>query len=134
MFAIFRSPVGTSLQYDSSDIRALPHWPTYLPVVAMAGTIGVPEGLGSQSYTVPLGDGVVSEDSAMADNTAPQTSTTTVPGSPFARTHYWPSTREVHCTVTMSEVHAAACFHTNLIDNSTIDTEILDSLDHWEAG
>lgn len=112
LLSVGRSPVGAGLEYDSPQIRALPPWPAGLPVLPMAGNIEAPIGIGPFSTTVDIGDVPVTQDSAIAVDTA---------GAPPV---------QVFCHlggVLDLVLHATGnpCFHVGLQENRTIDTAVL---------
>jgi pimeloyl-ACP methyl ester carboxylesterase len=66
--AVANSPVGTALQYHSSEIANLPPWPNTLSVHDLAGQIEM-QLLPRDLASADIGDGVVTTGSATAHNT-----------------------------------------------------------------
>jgi pimeloyl-ACP methyl ester carboxylesterase len=111
LVSVARSPVGTALEYDSNRIKALPPWPATLPVFPMAGNMLDTFGAGSLTTTFDLGDGPVSQDSALAHNSSG--------ASPV----------QVYCQdVGILQALSSACAHTNLMANPDIKQAVVEDI------
>lgn len=105
--SVFGSPVGTALEYESDQIGALPAWPTGLPVLPIAGAIDLRVGVSKLAVDLPLGDGVVTLNSATAHHTAGVASI------------------QLTCHgVGVSELAASPCNHVNLERNPAVGTAV----------
>jgi pimeloyl-ACP methyl ester carboxylesterase len=91
---VLGSPDGTALEYRSTAIRALPKWPTGLPVHDIAGNLSLSIGFGPLSVSANVGDLLVTLDSATAHNSI---------GSPVV----------VSCHASLTH-HDVSCWHSDL--------------------
>jgi hypothetical protein len=70
LLSVPRAPIGTALEEDSPQIRALPPWPADLPVLDTAGEMRIHVGMGRYAFTKNFGDLPVSLASATGHDTA----------------------------------------------------------------
>lgn len=108
---VLRSPVGSALLYGSPTILQLPKWPANLPILPIAGDISLQTNIKVYNWDsppIPIGDGVVSLDSATASAIREQ---------PFT----------VPCTLdNVLHILSNACFHRNLVANSAVQNKIVE--------
>jgi pimeloyl-ACP methyl ester carboxylesterase len=112
--AVLPSQVGTALELNSPAIAHLPPWPTSLPVLDLAGDMGLRIGVGPfVVHRFDVGDVAVTVGSASAHNTT---------AGPIIK----------HCnTLTLlDEVlgDPAPCFHTDLPNDSDIIADVLNAV------
>lgn len=110
LLAVLRSPIGTALEYDSPQIAALPAWSPSIPVNDIDGNIDLTLSILFWHHTFDVGDIAVSNDSAVAHNTA---------GSPF----------NITCSMNgfknLTSGEFLDCYHGNLPKNPTIVNYVL---------
>jgi hypothetical protein len=107
--------VGTALEYDSPQIRALPRWPSYVPVFDIAGNMQLKVNIGALHFTGGIGDGAVSIDSAIAHDTT---------GQPL----------EVTCAVTLFHpMQTLACEHSDLPYNATVVASVISEVEKFDG-
>ena len=108
--AVLPSQVGTALELNSPAIAKLPPWPAGLPVLDIAGDMGLLIGVGP--FALPqfdVGDIAVTVGSATAHNTT---------GGPVVK----------HCnrlTLLATIRNPGPCFHTHLVNDGDIIADIL---------
>ncbi len=101
VLSVLHSPVGTALQYQSPEIRALPRWPASVPVTDIAGEIDLTFGIWKLRHAFNIGDVAVSQGSATAHNTS---------GSPV----------RIICHESLIGLFRTPCYHSRLPQNSDV--------------
>jgi pimeloyl-ACP methyl ester carboxylesterase len=111
-FGLDETPAGKALMYGSTEIAALPPWPSGLSVVAMAGNIDEGVTVGRLRIGVSLGDVIVSLGSATAYDTT---------GTPFVAT----------CQNVISQLLSDSdpCYHHNLPHNPQIEAAVIEQIE-----
>jgi pimeloyl-ACP methyl ester carboxylesterase len=112
--AVLPSQVGTTLELNSPAIAKLPPWPTGLPVLDIAGDMGLLIGVGPfVLHRFDVGDVAVTVGSATAHNTA---------GGPVIK----------HCNSLklLGAIYGnpGPCFHTHLVNDGDIIATILTAI------
>jgi pimeloyl-ACP methyl ester carboxylesterase len=101
ILSVLHSPVGTSLEFNSPAIAALPHWSPSVPVTDIAGNVDLDVGVWKLRHTFDIGDVAVSRDSATAHNTS---------DAPI----------EVTCHDALRRLLKTPCYHSRLPRNANI--------------
>jgi len=112
--AVLPAQVGTALELHSAAIAQLPSWPASLPVLDIAGDMGLVIPIGPSLYhRFDLGDIAVTVGSATAHNT---TST--------------PIVKHCNSLTLLGAVHGdpGPCFHTHLVNDGDIITDVLSAI------
>jgi pimeloyl-ACP methyl ester carboxylesterase len=111
--AVLPAQVGTDLQLNSAAIRELPPWPAGLPVLDIAGDMGLLIPLGPFTHRFDIGDVAVTVGSATAHDT---TST--------------PVIKRCNSLRLLGAVSGdpGPCFHTHLVNDGDIVADVLNAI------
>jgi pimeloyl-ACP methyl ester carboxylesterase len=113
--AVLTAPVGTDLELYSGSIAALPLWPTRLPVLDIAGDMGLLIGVGHVFvvHRFDVGDVAVTMGSATAHNTM---------GAPIIKL--------CNSLTLLGAVYGdpGPCFHTHLVNDGDIISDVLNAI------
>lgn len=116
LLRVMPSQVGTALELYSGKIAALPPWPAHLRVVDIAGDMGLLIPVGPFVHRFDIGDVAVTVGSATAHHTI---------GIPVVK----------HCNSLhlLGAIYGnpGPCFHSNLVNDSDIITDVVDALHHF---
>ena len=117
LVSVVDAPVGTALETNSLQIRALPPWPSSLPVLDVAGNMDLFVGAGPLGVHAHPGDIAVTLPSATAHDTV---------GSPFV----------VACSSSLVRVvekrGLPSCFHSNLVNDPVVINRILTEIRKYQ--
>jgi pimeloyl-ACP methyl ester carboxylesterase len=116
--SVLRAPIGTALEVNSPEIRALPPWPSSLPVLDVGGNMDLFLGVGLIGIHTHPGDIAVTLPSATAHDTA---------GAPFV----------LACSTSflklVRQLALPSCFHSDLVNDKPVINRILKQIRKYQA-